>query len=167
MGLISFLKDKGKAIFGKKEQEKTEEVKLSKVDQLKAEIDRLNIPVNDLRLELCEQVIVEGATDTTENAEKVVLALGNVEGVGSVDNQLYVANPTPEAVFYTVQSGDSLSKISKSQYGDPMKYQQIFEANKPMLKDPDEIYPGQVLRISAGLSQYELPVLPAKAGSSY
>ena len=147
MGLISFLKDKGKAIFGKKEKEATESVKLTKVDQLKQEINRLGIPINDLRLELCEQVIVEGATDTTEQAEKVVLALGNIEGVGSVDNRIYVANPKPEAVFYTVEKGDSLSKIAQAQYGDPMKYQQIFEANRPMLKDPDEIYPGQKLRI--------------------
>ncbi len=48
---------------------------------------------------------------------------------------------------YTVQSGDSLSKISKHFYGDPMRYNEIFEANKPMLKHPDKIYPGQVLRI--------------------
>ena len=55
--------------------------------------------------------------------------------------------PEPEAVFYTVVSGDSLSKIAKAHYGDPMKYPVIFEANKPMLTDPDKIYPGQVLRI--------------------
>lgn len=48
---------------------------------------------------------------------------------------------------YTVQKGDNLSKISKEFYGTPNKYQQIFDANKPMLKDPDKIYPGQVLRI--------------------
>jgi len=40
-----------------------------------------------------------------------------------------------------------LSKIAKSQYGNAMKYPLIFEANKPMLKDPNKIYPGQVLRI--------------------
>ncbi len=50
---------------------------------------------------------------------------------------------------YTVKSGDTLSKISKEFYGDANKYNQIFEANKPMLKDPDKIYPGQVLRIPA------------------
>ncbi len=49
--------------------------------------------------------------------------------------------------MYTVQSGDSLSKIAKQHYGDAMKYMTIFEANKPMLKDPNKIYPGQVLRI--------------------
>jgi nucleoid-associated protein YgaU len=48
---------------------------------------------------------------------------------------------------YTVKSGDTLSKIAKELYGDANKYPQIFEANKPMLKDPDKIYPGQVLRI--------------------
>ncbi|MEL7159728.1 MAG: peptidoglycan-binding protein LysM [Bacteroidota bacterium] len=147
MGLISFLRDKGRQIFGKKEQEQTAEVKLSKTDQLRAEIQRLGLNVNDLQLELCEQVIVNGTAADTATAERVVLALGNIEGVGSVDNQLHVLNPEPEAVFYTVESGDSLSKIAKAQYGDPMKYQQIFEANRPMLKDVDEIYPGQVLRI--------------------
>ena len=147
MGLFSFLKGKGAKLFGKKEQEVTQEVALTKVQKLEAEIQRLGLNINDLRLELCEQVIVQGATSTTEEAEKVVLALGNIEGIGSVDNQIYVANPKPEAVFYTVQAGDSLSKISKSQYGDPMRYEAIFEANKPMLSHPDKIYPGQVLRI--------------------
>jgi len=48
---------------------------------------------------------------------------------------------------YTVESGDTLSAIAKKMYGDASKYQRIFEANQPMLKDPDKIYPGQVLRI--------------------
>ena len=50
---------------------------------------------------------------------------------------------------YTVVKGDTLSKIAKQFYGDANKYNQIFEANKPMLKDADEIYPGQRLRIPA------------------
>ena len=48
---------------------------------------------------------------------------------------------------YTVVKGDTLSAISKRQYGDANKYMRIFEANKPMLSDPNKIYPGQVLRI--------------------
>lgn len=146
MGLFSFLKNKGAKLFGKKAAE-DKEVKLSKADQLKAEINRLGLNVNDLGIELCEQVIVSGTTQTNAEREKVILALGNVEGVGSVDDQLAVSNPEPEAQFYTVQSGDSLSKISKTMYGDAMKYNTIFEANKPMLDHPDKIYPGQVLRI--------------------
>ena len=147
MGLFSFLKNKGAKLFGKKEEEVTKEVTLSKVDQLKAEINRLGLNINDLGIDLCEQVIVSGTTQTNADREKVILALGNIDGVGSVDDQISVANPEPEAKFYTVQSGDSLSKISKEFYGDPMKYNTIFEANKPMLDHPDKIYPGQVLRI--------------------
>ena len=55
--------------------------------------------------------------------------------------------PEPEATFYTVQSGDSLSKIAKEYYGDAMKYPEIFEANREVIKDPDLIYPGQKIRI--------------------
>ena len=48
-----------------------------------------------------------------------------------------------------MQSGDTLWKIAETQYGHGKgaKYRQIFEANKPLLKDPDKIYPGQRLRI--------------------
>ena len=79
--------------------------------------------------------------------ERVILALGNVHGVARVDDRLEVVVPAPEAVLYTVQSGDSLSKIALAHYGDAMKYPVIFEANQPLLTDPDKIYPGQVLRI--------------------
>ena len=48
---------------------------------------------------------------------------------------------------YTVKSGDNLSKISKEYYGDPNQYNKIFEANRPLLKNADDIFPGQVLRI--------------------
>lgn len=49
--------------------------------------------------------------------------------------------------FVVVKKGDTLSAISLTVYGDANKYQKIFEANKPMLKDPNKIYPGQTLRI--------------------
>ncbi|MEM9144117.1 MAG: LysM peptidoglycan-binding domain-containing protein [Bacteroidota bacterium] len=48
---------------------------------------------------------------------------------------------------HTVKSGESLSKIAKHYYGDPMKYTQIFEANTDQLKNPDLIHPDQVLVI--------------------
>jgi nucleoid-associated protein YgaU len=52
-----------------------------------------------------------------------------------------------ETRFYRVQPGDTLSKIAQQHYGEASKYNQIFEANRPMLKDPDHIYPGQMLRV--------------------
>jgi nucleoid-associated protein YgaU len=54
-----------------------------------------------------------------------------------------------ESVYHrhVVQSGESLSKIAKHYYGDPMKYKQIFSANTNILKNPDLIHPDQVLVI--------------------
>lgn len=48
---------------------------------------------------------------------------------------------------HTVQSGESLSKIAKHYYEDPMKYTKIFEANRDILDNPDMIHPGQELTI--------------------
>jgi len=48
---------------------------------------------------------------------------------------------------YTVKAGDTLSKIAKAHYGDANQYSKIFEANRNQLKDPDKIFPGQVLVI--------------------
>lgn len=97
----------------------------------------------------------EAANQATK--EKIILTLGNLKGVSQVDDQMTVKGQAPEqseeavvekeAQFYTVKRGDSLSKIAKALLGDAMKYPVIFEANKPMLKDPNLIYPGQVLRI--------------------
>ena len=104
-----------------------------------------------------ETVILTGKVDTIANKNKIVVAAGNVEGISKVDDRLAVLPmgteipvipPTePEKEFYTVVPGDTLSKISKRYYGDPNKYQVIFEANTPMLTHPDKIYPGQVLVI--------------------
>ena len=55
----------------------------------------------------------------------------------------------PQEKTYTVQSGDSLSKIAKAQYGDAQKWKLIFEANRDQLSNPDLIKPGQTLKIPA------------------
>jgi nucleoid-associated protein YgaU len=55
--------------------------------------------------------------------------------------------PSASPRSYTVQAGDSLSKIAKQFYGDANKYMKIFEANKDKLSDPDKIKPGMDLVI--------------------
>ena len=55
--------------------------------------------------------------------------------------------PGAGGASYTVQKGDTLSKISKQYYGDASLYNRIFDANRDQLKDPDKIFPGQVLKI--------------------
>lgn len=149
MGLFSFIKEKGAKIFGKKEEEAPAEQKTElKASALLAYVKELGLPYNRLKISLVEDdVTVEGEVANQTDSEKIVLALGNVESVDKVNNLMTVVTPAPEAKFYTVVSGDTLSKISKEFYADANKYNTIFEANKPMLSHPDKIYPGQVLRI--------------------
>ena len=90
---------------------------------------------------------IKGQVKSQADKEKIVLAVGNVDHVAQVDDQMTVEAPEPESKFYTVKSGDNLSKISKEFYGDPNQYNKIFEANRPLLKNVDDIFPGQVLRI--------------------
>ena len=55
--------------------------------------------------------------------------------------------PADQEKSYTVQSGDSLSKIAKHVYGDANKWHAIFDANRDKIKNPDLIQPGQVLTL--------------------
>ena len=110
--------------------------------------DVLGIPVRDLSIQVKGDVAtVSGTTQTQADREKVVLVVGNTKGIAKVDDRIAVEKKEPEATYYTVQRGDTLSKIAKAHYGNAMKYPVIFEANRPMLKNPDKIYPGQNLRI--------------------
>ena len=113
-------------------------------------VESMGFKVQDLGVRVDDdKVTLTGQAPNQETREKIVLLVGNVEGIGSVDDNMTAAQAAPEAQYYEVKSGDTLSKIAKHYYGDANKYHQIFEANRPMLKDPDEIYPGQRLRIPA------------------
>jgi nucleoid-associated protein YgaU len=120
----------------------------AKAAALKRQVELHGLAVEELSIEFDDGVAsVSGKTASQAEREKVVLTVGNVEGVAQVDDRIEVVKPEPEAVYYTVVPGDTLSKIAETHYGNAMKYPVIFEANRPMLKDPDKIYPGQVLRI--------------------
>jgi nucleoid-associated protein YgaU len=165
MGILDFVKNAGDKLFkpGDERRETAIEQHLASNG-----ISGITVDVDGDRAKLT------GTAKDMATREKAVLIAGNVDGIGSVDDRItvpvvasapQVASPatavTPTASTpaasqdqwssrtYTVKSGDSLSKIAKEMYGDAGKYQQIFEANQPMLKDPDKIYPGQVLRVPA------------------
>lgn len=56
--------------------------------------------------------------------------------------------PAPAAPrTYTVAKGDTLSHIAKRFYGDANKWKKIFDANRDILKNPDLVHPGEVLKI--------------------
>jgi nucleoid-associated protein YgaU len=115
-------------------------------------VKSLGLPIEGLSVSYNSQTdlaTVRGQVQSQADKEKIVLAIGNVDHVAQVDDQMTVAAPEPESKFYTVKSGDNLSKISKEYYGDPNQYNKIFEANRPLLKNADDIFPGQVLRIPA------------------
>lgn len=161
MGLFSFLKSAGSKVLGTKTAE-NDAAKTAGVEALKEATEKAKaaalasqIVTHGLTVENLDILVkddlatVYGQVSTTSEREKVILLVGNTEGIASVDDRLTVTDPEPEATFYTVVKGDTLSKIAKTHYGDAMKYPVIFEANKPMLTSPDLIYPGQVLRIPA------------------
>jgi len=142
MGLLSFVKSAGEmlGIGGKDESPKAAALK-QKLTELGLEADGLDVEIED------DTIKVSGEASSQEAKEKLLLALGNVVGIARVDENITTRDGAPASVFYTVAKGDTLWNIAESHYGDGNKYRIIFDANKPILTDPDKIYPGQMLRL--------------------
>ena len=164
MGLIDFVTDAGEKLFGRGQAQAAIKEAAAEPSNT-AKVQSANAAAGDAILEYIKAqnlsatgltVTYDGATSTASvfgvapdqaTREKIVLCCGNVAGVAAVKDMMSVDQSAPEGQFYTVVSGDTLSKISKQYYGDANKYMKIFDANKPMLTSPDKIYPGQKLRI--------------------
>jgi nucleoid-associated protein YgaU len=146
MGLFNFLKEAGEAIAGAvgiKDANASEQIK-EKITGFDLNVEGLEVAIEG------DKVVLTGTAPDAATAEKAILTAGNIKGVGQVESHITVAaQEAPSPTFYTVKSGDTLSKIAKECYGDANQYNKIFEANKPMLSHPDKIYPGQNLRIPA------------------
>ena len=167
MGMFDFVKNVGKKLgFGDDEET------VSTAEELKKELDSHKLGTEKVEVVVQgDTAVLKGVVQDQSIFEKAIIAVGNTLGVskveagelkivapesslkldGNVDINALVAAATPakEPVFYTVKKGDNLWKIAEAQYGKGKgaKNDIIFEANKPMLKSPDKIYPGQVLRI--------------------
>jgi len=132
-----------------KQQSPTEKGK-SSAEAIADYIRALNLEIEDLKVAFdapTSTVHVAGVTEDQATKEKVILCCGNIAGVEKVDENITVRNSSAPAQYHTVAKGDTLSAIAKKFYGNANRYQAIFEANRPMLTDPDKIYPGQSLRI--------------------
>lgn len=148
MGLFSFIKNAGEKVFGGSEtpEEKAQKVK-DHVSKYGFDLSQVTFKADG------DKIHLSGNVQNLDVKQRLLTAAGNVDGVEGVEDSLTLIEPLkfemPDIMktVYTVKSGDNLSKISKEVYGDPNKYNTIFEANKPMLKDVDKIYPGQVLYI--------------------
>ncbi len=161
MGLFNFISTAGEKLFGGStiDEGKVRDHILS----LGLNLDPFSVVANDAE----KKVWLIGYAKNLQDKEKAIVAAGNIKGVESVEDRLKIGAPParaagqatvadapepdaseiPDSQFYTVKSGDTLSKIAREFYGSANKYPAIFEANKPMLSNPDRIYPGQVLRI--------------------
>ena len=146
MGLLDFIRDAGRDLFGGKAGSEAEQIKKAIEDDLGGNVRNLGVMFNN------GQVTLQGEATSQAAKEKATLIAGNVRGVSAVnDDRLTVAGQQAAAPsttrYYTIESGDTLSKIAKEHYGDANAYMKIFEANREVIKDPDKIYPGQRIRI--------------------
>ncbi len=167
MGFFDFLADAGSRVFGKDDPEPEATLPVIK------HIENSGVDISNIKTKLTQGVVtLSGYVPNQEQKEKAVLTAGNIAGISRVQDNLILGAPPAdvaevekaeaevaaaeegkageeawESRTYTVKSGDTLGKIAKEIYGNAMEYPKIFEANKPMLSDPDKIYPGQVLRI--------------------
>lgn len=122
---------------------KKDEDKAPEAEELKKKVEDLGLKTDGVELEVDgDTVRVKGKAVDAETREKIILAVGNSEGVAKVEDE-----SDDDAAFHTVEKGDTLWAVAEKTLGNGARYKEIFEANKPMLTDPDRIYPGQVLRI--------------------
>lgn len=152
MGLLDFIRDAGRDLFGGKKGNEAEQIKSEVERELGNNIRNLGVRYED------GKVTLQGEASSQAAKEKAVLIAGNVRGVESVhDDGLRVVGQqagqvaqAPQPRYYTIKSGDTLSGIAKEHYGDANRWNDLFEANREVIKDPDKIYPGQRIRIPQG-----------------
>jgi nucleoid-associated protein YgaU len=165
MGVWNFVKEAGERIvdnakaaarFGSADKDSSTANPPSKTDGKGAGdaiadyIRAQNLDVSELKVSFeapTATVRVSGTAKDQATKEKVILCCGNIAGVEKVVDDLAVKEAAPSSQYHIVAKGDTLSAIAKKYYDDASRYPEIFEANKPMLKHPDKIYPGQSLRI--------------------
>ncbi len=142
MGLFDFVRTIGEKIFGGSDDPAT---------KIREHLESRALGITDLKVDYQEddgKVFLYGQAPSPEAKEKAVLLAGNVKGVAEVfAEKLTAPEQKAKVEYYTIQSGDTLSKIAKQYLGDAMAYPKIFDANREVIQDPNKIYPGQKIRI--------------------
>lgn len=139
LGLWIFVKGSGKKLFGGDDEPALDG------GALQDEIKELGLDATGMEITVdADTVKVSSEAASQEIKEKIILAVGNVSSVASVEDSVPSAG---EHVFHTVEKGDTLWTVFSKNLGNGARYEEIFEANKPMPSHPDKIYLSQVLRI--------------------
>jgi LysM repeat protein len=144
MSIIDFVKEAGKKL-GMGGQPSAQDMK-KELDTHKMGTEEIKVDVHG------DKAVLTGAAASPDILERAVVAMGNVIGISKVETDVKVPTPvsgTAASTTYTVKKGDTLSEIAEHIYGKGHSdhYKAILEANRPMLKSANKIYPGQVLRI--------------------
>jgi nucleoid-associated protein YgaU len=149
MGLFDFLKNKGKKVSTDQAEPTAQQIQNEVQRAMGSALTGLGVYYTG------GKVTLQGEAKDQAAKEKAILVAGNIQGVDRVDGDQITLDSDDDVAtaqtttYYTIQKGDTLSKIAKSHYGDANKYHQIFDANREVIEDPDKIYEGQQIRIPA------------------
>lgn len=151
MSLFGFVKDIGRRLFNKDEEAAA---------KIKEHILAHNPGVEDLEVTYDNGIVGLSGRCTNKAAfQKCVLMAGNVQGVVDVYATGLVpyvdpaapaaaaAAPAPAEQYYVIEKGDTLWAIARKFLGNGNRYPEIFEANREVILDPDQIFPGQKIVI--------------------
>ena len=146
MGLWDFAADIGHKLFGSEDEGG---------EKIKEHIEESNPGVENLEVEVKDGVAhIKGEAKDQSALQKAVLMAGNIFGISEVkaaELKAPEATKDDEAVtYYEVKKGDSLWKIAANTLGNGARHNEIFEANREVIRDPDLIFRGQKLRIPGG-----------------
>jgi LysM repeat protein len=121
-------------------------------------IKRSNVSLSHLHVQ-DDQLFMQGNAPNQDIKNRVWDAIKQVDpsysdlsadiGIDSSIPAPADASASTAARTYTVQPGDTLSKIAKQVYGSANDYMKIFNANSDQLSDPNKIQVGQTLKIPA------------------
>ena len=138
--LFDFAANIGKKVFNRGEDKAAEKLK-KHIEANNPGISGLDVAIDG------DTAVITGSAKDQAAYEKAVLLAGNVEGVGKVEAGKLAGAGGKEAEFVLIQSGDTLWGVAERAYGNGARYQEIFEANREVIQNPDLIYPGQKIRI--------------------
>jgi nucleoid-associated protein YgaU len=142
MSFFDFFKGAGKNLLGKGDDNAMVHKEIETHSQTMP-IEGLDVVVEG------EKVILKGHAKSAEDRAKAALLAGNIEGISHVDASAMTLE-SPDVLtdmYYEIQKGDTLGKISKIYYKDASRYKEIVAANLEVIKDADKIYTGQMIRI--------------------